>query len=289
MAQILFEELSTRLFSPRVWRGFAPPSAMGPLGSTFQCPSGNPAFGFFDDFHSFQATTLEGPYLTLETGGDGGITIEQIADTAERKGLIALNMDAGTAEDEAVIQWGRGLGAPFKLTGKDLAFECCISVSAITTSEWNIGVGLGDVGMGATGAFFTSDDIFHANADFLGFVKLVAETGDWDGAYQDADGDYVDGATKTKLNALATFTASVTTYKKLGFRYRAHPETVEWYVDGVMPGKGSSPAKLTAAECSVADTFPDDVFLAPILITHSQAGNAALQVNMDWWACAQYE
>ncbi len=289
MAQIHFEELSTRLLSPRVWSGFAPPPSMGPLGSTWQTPSGNPAFGFFDDFHSFQATTLEGPYLTLETGGDGGVTVEQIADTAERKGLLAINMDTGTTEDEAVIQWGRGLGGPFKLTGKDLAFECCISISAITTAKFNIGVGLGDVGMGATTKFFTNSDILDADADFLGFVKLKGETDDFDGAYQDAGGDYVDGAIKTKLDSLATFTASVTTYKKLGFRYRAHPETVEWYVDGVMPGGLTTPARLTAAECSVADTFPDDVFLTPILACHNFGGNATLQVNMDWWACAQYE
>ena len=283
-----FENMSTRLLSPRVWAGIAPPIGAGPLGNSLEGPSGNPAIGFFDDFLTFQGTTLEGPYLTLETGGDGGITIEQIADTADNKGILAINMDAGTAEDEAVIQWGRGLGAPFKLADKDLAFECSLAVSAITLSEWNIGVGLGDVGMGATTKFFTNSDILDADADFLGFVKLVEETSDWDGAYQDADGDYIDGDTKTKLNALATFTASLTTYVKLGFRYRAHPQTVEWYVDGVCPGGLSAPARLTQSECAAA-SFPNDVFLAPIFVAHSQAGNAALQVNIDWWACAQNE
>ncbi len=284
-----FTDISTRLLSPRLWRGIGLPTSMNPLGSSYQSPSGNPAFGFFDDFHSFHLTTLEGPYLILRTGTDSGITIEQIPDTAERKGLLAINLDAGTTADEAVIQWGRGLGAPFKLADKDLAFECCISVSAITTSEWNIGVGLGDVGMGATTAMWASD-VMAAAADFLGFAKVVGETtGSFDGVYQDAGGDYVDGATKTKLDAIATFTASATTYKKLGFRYRAHPQTVEWYVDGALAIGTGGPAKLTSAECDVADTFPDDVFLAPILGIWSQAGNAALQVNMDWWGCAQYE
>jgi len=286
--QTHFEDMSTRLFSPRVWRGFGAPTNMNPLGSSYQGPSGNPVFGFFDDFLTFQATTGAGPYLTLETADDGGITAEQILDTATRKGILSLVLDAGTAEDEAIVQWGRGLGAPFQLSGNDLAFECCIAVSAITTSEWSIAVGLGAVGMGATDGLFTDADVV-ADANFLGFVKLVAETGDWDGAYQAAGETYQDGAVKTKLNALATFTASATTYLKLGFRFRAHPKTVEWYVDGAALDT-VAPARLTATEVDAA-TFPDEAadFLAPILGVKSQAGNAALTVNMDWWACAQYE
>lgn len=282
-----FEDISTRLLSPKLWRGFGAPTNMNPLGSSYQSPSGNPVFGFFDDFMSFQAATLDGPYLMLETGGDGGITVEQVADTSERKGIVALTMDAGTNEDEAVLQWGRGLGAPFKLADKDLAFECCIAVSAITASKWSIGVGLGEVGMGATDALFADTTGALADKNFLGFVKLYAEAGVFDGAYK-ADGQtYQDGATKTKLNALATFTASATTYKKLGFRYRAHPKTVEWYVDGVMPGGLTAPARLTATEIDAA-TFPDDVFLAPIIGAKGTTA-AALTINMDWWACAQYE
>ncbi|MCP3884493.1 MAG: hypothetical protein GY700_03265, partial [Propionibacteriaceae bacterium] len=127
-----------------------------------------------------------------------------------------------------------------------------------------------------------------ADQNFLGFVTLDAEGGDWDGAYK-ADGKtYQDGATKTKLNALATFTASATTYKKLGFRYRANPKTVEWYVDGALAG-GATTARLTGTECD-ADTFPDDVFMAPII--GNLAGDAspsAHVTNIDWWACAQYE
>lgn len=282
-----FEDISTRLFSPRLWRGFGAPTNMNPLGSSYQGPSGNPVFGFFDDFMSFHAATLDGPYLMLETGGDGGITIEQVADTAARKGIVRLTMDAGTNEDEAVLQWGRGLGAPFKLADKDLAFECCIAMSAITADKWSIGVGLGEVGMGATDTLFVDTTGALADKNFLGFVKLYAEAGVFDGAYK-ADGQtYQNGATKTKLDALATFTADNTVYKKLGFRYRAHPKTLEWYVDGVMPGGQTAPAKLTSTEIDAA-TFPDDVFLAPIIGAKGTTA-AALTINMDWWACAQYE
>jgi hypothetical protein len=125
-----------------------------------------------------------------------------------------------------------------------------------------------------------------ADKNFVGFVHLVAEGAAFDGAYK-ADGQtYQDGATKTKLNALATCVAS--TYIKMGFRYRAHPKTVEWYVDGTMPGGTITPAKLTATEIDAA-TFPDDVLLAPVIGLKDSAGNAALTLKLDWWACAQYE
>jgi hypothetical protein len=243
-------------------------------------PSGNPAFGFFDNFHSFQANSLDGPYLILESAG---CTVEQIADTATEKGLVQLALDGNADNDEAVLQWGRGLGAPFKLADNDLVFEARFSLSAITAAKWDIGVGLGEVGMGATDGLFV-DTTALADKNFLGFVHLKAEGADFDGAYK-ADGQtYQDGATKTKLNALATLVA--TTYIKLGFRYRAHPKTVEWYVDNSLPGGNITPARLTAAELD-AVTFPDDVLLAPIIGAKDQAGDAALNLKLDWWACAQ--
>ncbi len=280
-----FEDMSTRLFSPRLWRGFGAPTNMNPLGSSYQAPSGNPAFGFFDDFLTFQASTLEGPYLLLETATG---TIEQIADTAAVKGQVSFVTAGDTAEDELVLQWGRGLGAPFKFANNDLAFEACFSLSSITTAKVAIATGLGEVGMGATDSLLVDTTQVLADKNFCGYVKLKGETDDFDGAYK-ADGQtYQDGAVKTKLDSLATFTASATTYHKLGFRYRAHPATVEWYVDGVMPGGNITPARLTAAEIAAA-TFPNDMFMAPIMGIKDAAGNLAVTMNLDWWACAQYE
>jgi hypothetical protein len=281
-----FDEISTRLFSPRVWRGIGVPTNMNPLGSSYQSPSGNPAFGFFDDFLSFWPTTLQGPYLHLHTSDDSGITIAQVADTATVKGICALTMDTGTNEDEAILQWGCGLGAPFKLADKDLAFESCFALSAITASKWSIGVGLGEVGMGATDCLFVDSTGALADKNFLGFVKLYAEAGVFDGAYKADGATYQDGATKTKLNALGTFTASATTYHKLGFRYRAHPKTVEWYFDGAALST-IAPARLTATEIDAA-TFPDDVLMAPIIGVKGTTA-AAIVLNLDWWACAQLE
>jgi hypothetical protein len=217
---VSMDDFDSRLPSGRLWKGFAPPMMMSPLGSYFTTESGNPAFGFFDNFHSFQASTLEGPYLILE---GTGCSVEQIADTATEKGLVQLALDGNADNDEVHLQWGRGLGAPFKLADKDLVFECRFSISAITAAKWDIGFGLGEVGMGATDAFF-ADSSALADKNFLGFNHLAAEGAAFDGAYK-ADGQtYQNGATKTKLDTLITAVAA--TYYRAGFRYRANPQTV---------------------------------------------------------------
>lgn len=278
-----FEDIATRLFSPKLWRGFGAPSNMNPSGSSYETPSGNPAFGFFDDFHSFNATTLDGPYANLITTGG---TIALAADTATEKGVLALTTDATGANDEVVLKKGGTLSAPFKLADKDLVFESRLSVSAITASKWSWGIGLGQADMITTDLFFVDTTGALADKNFLGFNKLYAETSAIDAAYK-ADGQtYQNGGTKTKLDALHT--AVATEYVKLGFRYRAHPKTVEFFVNGSVPGGNITPARLTATEIDAA-TFPDDVFLAPIIGIKAVAGDAILTVNVDWWACAQYE
>lgn len=278
-----FEDISTRHFSPKLWRGFGAPTSLNPSGSSYGTPSGNPAFGFFDDFHTFNATTLVGPYANLLTAG---CTAALAADTATEKGVLALAVDGNAANDEAVLKWGGTLSAPFKLADKDLAFECRLAVSAITASKWSWALGLGQADMITTDLLFVDTTGALADKNFLGFNKLYAEGGAIDGAYK-ADGQtYQNGATKTKLDSLHTAVAA--TYVKLGFRYRAHPKTVEFYVNGTMPGGNISPARLTATEIDAA-TFPDDVFLAPIVGIKDIAGDTALTVSLDWWACAQYE
>jgi hypothetical protein len=279
------ENASTRLFSPQVWRGFAPPEAFGPYGGSATGGSGNPAIGFFDDFHAYNETSLDGPYASLLTTGG---SLAKAADTAGAKGILAMTLVGDTPEDEVVLKWGSTLSAPFKLAGKDLAFECRIALSDITAAKHNIAVGLMNAGAIATDKIFTDSDVMPTDLDYLGFASLVAEAGVFDGSYIDADSTYVDGSVKTKLNALATFAADATVYKKLGFRYRANPQTVEWYVDGVLGGTSSAPAKLTHSEIETA-SFPNDVFLAPYIAAKDAAGDTGLTINVDWWACAQYE
>lgn len=277
------DDISTRLFSPKLWAKFGNPQNLSPSGSSYNSPSGNPAFGFFDDFLTFNATSLVGPYMNLLTAG---CLAAVGADTATEKGVLALSVDGNAANDEAVIKHGGLLSAPYFLANNDLAFECRLAVSAITAAKWSVGIGLGEANMIVTDGLFVDTTGALADKNFVGFNKLLAEAGVFDGAYK-ADGQtYQDGATKTKLNALHT--AVATTYVKLGFRYHSQPKTLEFFVNGNVPGGNISPARLTAAELDAA-TFPDDVFLAPIIGIKDIAGNAALTVNIDWWACAQLE
>lgn len=281
---VTMDDFDSRLLSGRLWRGMAPPEGMGPLGTTYMTSSGNPAFGFFDNFHSFQASTLEGPYLILE---GTGCTIEQIADTATEKGIVQMALDGNGDNDEAVLQWGRGLGAPFKLADKDLVFEARFALSAVTASKFDLGFGLGDVGMGATDKFFVDTaSSLATDADFLGFTHLQADAtaAHFDGSYIVASGTHQDGDTKTKLNALIQPTAN--TYVKAGFRYRAHPKMVEWYVDNVLPGGNITPARLTASEVG-ASSFPSGTLLAPLFALKAQSADTALTCKIDWLACAQ--
>jgi hypothetical protein len=285
---LTFEDFDSRLPSQRVWRGFAPPISMGPLGANYASGSGNPSFGFFDNFHSFIASTLEGPYKILE---GSSYVVEQVADTATEKGILRLLTPGSTANGEAVVQWGRGLGAPFQFNvAKDMAFECRFAVSAITAAKWSIFAGLALAGSDGAGV---TDKIFADTTGALattfagvGFQHLVGEGAAWDGAYKAASQTAQDGSTKTKLDTLHTMVAA--TYVKLGFRYRAHPKTVEFYVNGVRPGGHITPAMLTTAELAAA-TFPaSTVFMAPVIGIKDVAGDAALNLDIDWWGCAQY-
>ena len=285
---LTFDDFDSRLPSARLWKAFAPPASMGPLGTHWNTPSGNPAFGFFDNFHSFQATTLEGPYKILE---GASYVVEQVVDTATEKGIVRLLTPGSTANGEAVLQWGRGIGAPFAFNvAKDLVFECRFSVSAITAAKWSIftGLALADStdGAGITDKIFAdTTGLLATTFSGAGFQHLSAEGAAWDGAYKAASQTAQDGSTKTKLNALHTMVAD--TYVKLGFRYRAHPKTVEWYVNGVLPGGTIAPARLTTSEVEAA-TFPaSTVPMAPVIGIKDIGGDAALNLKMDWWGAAQ--
>ena len=282
------QDFDSRLPSGTLWRGFAPPSLFLPGGSSAPDQSGNPSFGFFDNFFTVPTTTLISPYLKLASAG---CTIEQIVDTATEKGILQLSMDGNAANDEAVLQWGRGIAAPFEFNvAKDLVFECRFAVSAITAAKWSIFAGLaladGTDGAGITDKIFAdTTGLLATTFSGVGFQHLSAEGAAWDGAYKAASQTAQDGSTKTKLNALHTAVAA--TYVKLGFRYRAHPKTVEWYVNGVRPGGTITPAMLTATEIAAA-TFPtSSVPMAPVIGIKDIGGDTALTLKMDWWGAAQ--
>jgi hypothetical protein len=279
---ITYDELNIPyLPSGRLWRGFAPPTSFGPSGGASIGQSGNPSFGFYDNFHSFHNTSAEGPYRIVV---GAGCTVAQIADTVTDKGLIQLAIDGNLANDEAILQWGRGLGAPFQLANNDLVFETRLRVSAITAARWSWAVGLAAVGAGATDGLFIDTTGLVVDTSFLGFSHLSAEGADVDGAFRNQGQVYQDGATRTKLNALVSLTAN--TFVKLGFRYRAVPQTVEWFVNGVLAGTAAVPARLTQTEIRSA-LFPSSALLTPVIAIKDIAGTAALNMQVDWIACAQ--
>jgi hypothetical protein len=279
---ITFDELNIPyLPSGRLWKQFAPPIGFGRSGGSSISQSGNPSFGFFDNFHIFQNASAEGPYRIVV---GAGCTVAQIADTATDKGLVQLFIDGNAVNDEAILQWGRGLGAPFQLANNDLVFETRLRVSAVTAAKWSWAVGLGVVGAGATDGMFADGTGLVQDTSFLGFVKLSAQGTNVDGAYRAQGQAYQDGSNKTKLSALATLQANV--FVKLGFRYRAMPQTVEWYVDGVLAGSQAAPARLTQSEIR-SPTFPGSALLTPVIAIKDVAGNAPLNMQVDWLACAQ--
>jgi hypothetical protein len=278
---VTYDELNVGyLPSGRLWRGFAPPMSFGPHGTTTIAQSGNPAFGFYDNFHTLHATSLDGPYLRFVSAG---CTAEQIADTATEKGLVQLAIDGNAAHDAAILQWGRGLGAPFQLADNDLVFEARLAVSAITAAKWSWAIGLGQVNMGTLQGLFANGGAL-ADANFIGFKKALAAGAAVTATYRAAGQATQSSATKTKLGV---GNVAANQYVKLGFRYRAVPRMVEFYVNNQLAGSAAAPAKLTAAELADA-TFPaKTALLAPIIGIKDVGGDTALNIKVDWMACAQ--
>lgn len=283
---ITFDELNIPyLPSGRLWRGFAPPTSFAPTGSAAISQSGNPAFGFYDNFHSFHNTSAEGPYRIVV---GAGCTVAQVADTATEKGLIRLSLDGNLANDEAILQWGRGLAAPFVATGNDLVFETRISISNATSALSSFAFGLASVGAGATdGLIVDGAPGALADTNFIGFQKLSTATGlQMSGAYRASGQAVQNGSTNTRLLNLSNPGANV--YVKLGFRYRVVPQTVEWFVNGVLAGTTAAPARLTTSQITAA-TFPSSAsaFMTPVFAIKDIAGTTAHSMAIDWVACAQ--
>lgn len=278
--QVLFEDMSTRLFSPKVWAGLAPPAGLSAMGSSFMSASGNPAFGFFDDF-LFHDTTSGDGYGKLLTSS----TIAQIASTAGVPGILRFNCNADN--DQAVLQGGNILDVGPYLLQKDFAFECRVRMDAEAIVAGDHGYFIGMATGGSAGAcvsdlLFTTGDAIYATADFVGFQHLVAESTALDAMYQASGQTKVDGAVNTALDTVHTLVAA--TWVKLGFRFRAtRPRSLEWYVNGVLKARIGETAIAAAA-------FPDadTAFMQPTLGIRG-VDSTDMTIDMDWWAAAQYE
>lgn len=275
------EDMDTRLFSPRVWRGLAPPTALGPYGGGYVTSSGNPAYGFFDDFLFHDTTTGDG-YGKLLTNSP---TIAQVSSTDGAPGIISLDWNADN--EEAVIQGGNILDVGPYLLQRDFAFECRLKVDAeaIVAADHGFFIGMatgGSAGACVANKLFAGTDAIFATIDLVGFQHLKGESTALDAMYQASDETKQDGAVNTDLDTVHTLVAA--TYVKLGFRFRAtRPRKLEYFVDGVLVA--------TVGETKVAaDEFPDadTAFMQPTIGARGADATAA-QIQVDWWAAAQYE
>ena len=289
MTHLTFSELDWRGLSPKLWKGFAPPS-----GGQFQSTASvNPAMGFFDDFIGFtggvnlDGTTdlAVGPYNILTTADATVLPVDTTLDTSTAAQKLATHLGAvqflvATDNDEAIMAYGGTASeAMFKLDPAlgfgDLVFECRVMDNIIVVDDLAWFVGLIEAGGQAAAQCFDVNQDPAGTDDQLGFNKLMADASGVD-SYCITQG----GASDLGTADIHTMVASQ--YVKLGFKWESATDKVKFFVNGVEQ-KTWEINGLTAT----AGTFPDDVFMTPIFcLVTDQASD--MTAKMDWWACAQY-
>lgn len=282
---VTWEEISTRLLSPKLWRGFAPP-----IGGVFPATaSGNPAIGLFDDFDAFGITTPLASDIAYYQSN--GIIYKSFENTAgivaavptttpsvdeNGPGVISLT-PGGTDNNDCVMQAGSATMMPFNViqaSAKDLVFETRFKYSSIADGDTDFFIGLGGTGAAVNDGWIGDDPSAFTNfADnnFLGFSRTPATgTTDINLIY-----DRVGGATASH-SGMHTLVAD--TYVKLGFRFNSVLKTLQVYANGELVDT------ITPAETG-ATPWPSLYmnFLAGIKY---QATTQDV-MYIDWWACAQ--
>lgn len=281
MTQLTFSELDWRGLSPKLWSGFAPPVA----GKFHSSVSGNPAFGFYDDFLDFGGTSLHQGYYILGTG-TGTVTPQDTnldTSTAAQKlatGLGLARFLATADNDEAILAWGASSSnGHFKLDPAygfgDLVFEARFLSNVILADDWAWFIGLIEGGGQATTKCFDADQDPAGTHDQLGFIKLMADSTGVD-TYCITQG----GASNLGTVDIHTLVASE--YVKLGFRWESASNKVKFYVNGV-----EQKAWEINGRTATAGTFPDDEFMTPIVCVVTDQ-TTDMTGDLDWWACAQY-
>jgi len=283
---LLWSELDSRLLSPKLWKGFAPP-----VGGTFPgTQSGNKVIGLFDDFNAFGATC---PVSTSTTYfQSNGITYLGYNDTTvvataaavptttpsvdeNGPGVIILQADT-TDNDLAAIMAGSGTMCPFHAIPtryQELVFECRVKVSGVTASRTNLFIGLAGTGACANSGVFVDDDASMASNNFLGFQRIGSMSTTLDFKYQRV------GGTESQKDDVVTIAAD--TYVKLGFRYHASRKQCSVWADGTEVTSARVSSSITGA------TPWPSLYMNFLAATQYQA-SASDQLYVDWWACAQY-
>jgi len=290
---LTWSELDWRGLSPKLWKGFAPPAG----GQFHSTASGNPAFGFFDDFIGYTGgVNLDGttdigvpPYYVLTTGDATVKPVDTTLDTSTAAQKLATHLGAAallttTDDDEAALAFGGTASeAPFKLDPAlgfgDLVFECRVLAhsDSLVTDHVAWFAGLIESGGQATTKCFSDAQAPAATHDQLGFIKLLADTTGVD--------SYCMNQGKTAVGTVDIHTLVASQYVKLGFKWDSVADKVSFFVNGVeQTSHGLDKRGMTATE---AGSFPDDNFMTAIICLAGKDA-ADLTLNIDWWACAQY-
>lgn len=297
MTMLTFSDLhNNRLFSPKLWRGLAPPLTSGP----FTSPSGNPAIGMFDDFLGFGGTLSSttgsyysgvNRYLSYQTAStlltNVALTPTPASVAPTSMGAIILQPTSGvTDNDQISLQWGGHELTPFGSfpfsvipnMSNDLAFECRLKVNTIADNIGDIFIGLAGAAGVAPAAVSVpitqTADTLATTVSLLGFHKLSGDGDKFDLAYERASG------TVARKADVATLVAD--TYIKLGFRYSGRSKTVSIFVDGAEVSASRVVSSVTGAT-----PWPND-YMAPMIATMQVDGTTGITPTVDWWACAQY-
>lgn len=294
MTMLTWSELnSDRLFSPKLWRGLAPPTT-----GLFTTPSGNPAIGVFDDFLGFGGvlSTNTGSYysgvnryVSYQTASmlTTNVALAAASTAPTSIGAIQFYPASGIADnDQNTFQWGGNELTPYGCfpfsvmpgVSKDLVFECRMKVNSIADNIGDIFIGLA----GAAGVQLAASAVpitqtastMATTVDHLGFHRLSGDGDKLDLSYERASGTV---ATKADV---ATLVAD--TYIKVGYRYSGHNKTVSIFVDGA-----EVVASRVAASITAATPWPTD-YMTPVLASMQVDGSTACVPTFDWYACAQY-
>lgn len=287
---------SNRLFSPKLWKGMAPPLGTG----LFETQSGNPAIGVFDDFVGFggvlstnTGSYYSGPnrYISYQTAStlltNVALTPTPASVAPTSIGAIIFQPTAGISDnDQITLQWGGHELTPYGCfpfsvipgMSKDLVFECRFKVSAITDGLGDLFIGLaGAAGVAVSASAVPITQTASAMAttvSHLGFHKLSGDGDKIDLSYERASGTV---ATKADVGTLVA-----DTYIKAGFRWDAHTKTCRVFIDGAEV-TGSRVSSTTSG----ATPWPND-YMAPVLASMQVDGTTAMTMTVDWYACAQY-
>ncbi len=291
---LTFEELeSDRLFSPGLWKGFAPPSG----GGFPMTLSGNPAVGFFDDFRQFGGilASTNGQYHSegnvYRSYQTASTFITNVAETGTpasvapvHRGAISFTGAAGiTDNDVQTLVAGGNIATPYGgfpysvIPGQsgDLVFEARFKVNTITASIGNFFVGLaGAAGVDTASADCPiAADVMATTLSHIGFGRFGASTTALGLFYERAGGTV---ATKAAVGTLAA-----DTYIKAGFRWASATKTLTPWINGA-----EITAKRVAATLTAATPWPND-YMTGVASNRQIDGDALHVPTMDWWACVQ--